>query len=296
MTYDPSYKTVETAQVCDTTNKPTNTNTPDASIEPDTTNTPSTTSNTYFDNFFPMSFFINIFTTDTKHTRETKSPLDNLFLKIEDIDIKSSVSLSTIEHLKKKIETERKFVETDKNERSLAMKTLFEEVNKFNLEHPNDQIDTSLEVSVMYRQYEFLKEKFNSKKNSTNFVNPNSANSMQTDTIQTDTIQTDTVQTDIKQTHGVQNDFVQNDFMQNDIKQSDNEKSDTMQNDVKESDTVQSDIVQLDIAQSDIVQSDTVETEIVSAEKVTEDFSISKNTQGECITKEENAKGTCSTC
>jgi len=95
--------------------------------------------------------------------KDSYTSLVSAFSRVRTIDCQSSVSRSKIAEYEKAIARENKYLEEDKIARDTAMKALLDEVAKFNAEHPTDQLDTTLDAPVMYKQYLFLKEKFASK-------------------------------------------------------------------------------------------------------------------------------------
>ena len=86
--------------------------------------------------------------------------LESAFHRVRAVDINSSASISVIQRYEAEIARQKKFVEQDKLDRAAAVEALLVEVAKFNAEHPDDQLDVTLDASVMYEQYLFLQKKF----------------------------------------------------------------------------------------------------------------------------------------
>ena len=106
-----------------------------------------------------MSFF-DVHTNASCADSTSPSSLESAFHRVRTCDVNSSYSLSLIQTLQAVIEKQKLLVEQDKVDRVTEVKALLVEVAKFNAEHPTDQLDDSLDASVMYKQYLFLKDKF----------------------------------------------------------------------------------------------------------------------------------------
>lgn len=88
------------------------------------------------------------------------SALETAFGKVQDIEQNTILSQQAIKQSEFQIARHKQLIEQDKIDRELAVKNLLEQAAKFNQEHPNDPLDMSLDASIMYKQYLFLKEKF----------------------------------------------------------------------------------------------------------------------------------------
>ena len=127
-----------------------------------TTSTTSTTTCNDFGSFMSLLMGEAVFTDFFGNTCAfgSKSPLETSFHRVRTVDINSSESLSLIKAYEAEIVRHKLLVKQDKIDYATAVEALLAEVVKFNAEHPNDQLDVSLDVSVMYKQYLFLREKF----------------------------------------------------------------------------------------------------------------------------------------
>lgn len=85
--------------------------------------------------------------------------LETAFGKFQQIEHNTNLSQQAINHYEFQIASHKKRIEQDKIDRELAVKNVLEQVSKFNQDYPNDPLDMTLDVSIIYKQYLFLKEK-----------------------------------------------------------------------------------------------------------------------------------------
>ena len=106
---------------------------------------------------------------------KTQSSLETAFGRVYSVDHNSSVSVSVIQRYEAEIARQKKLLEQDKVDRVAAVEVLLAEAAKFNAEHPDDQLDVTLDAPVMYQQYLFLQKKFASRAASASVPVPTSS-------------------------------------------------------------------------------------------------------------------------
>lgn len=147
-----------------------------------------------------LSSLLNSLSVLRNNTSEMNN-LEKAFDKIRLIDNASASSIAEIKFSEKQIIEHKKYLEDDKIKKAKATEELLVEVNKFNLEHPESQLDVSLEPRIMYSQYQFYKSKFNLNSSSSSTTTTTPANTDTTTTTATTTTDSTNTTTDTTTTN-----------------------------------------------------------------------------------------------